>query len=368
VRRGTEVFVIGGGPAGLAAAIAACKKGFRVVVADGAKPPVAKACGEGLMPDTLAALGELGVALQPSDGFTVRGIRFLDGATAVDASFPRGSGLGVKRTVLHKKMLEKAEACGVSFLWNTPVTALATGGVVAGGAVMSARWIIGADGMRSRVRRWSGLEGHTRFDCRFARQRHYRVEPWSDCTELYWSETAQAYVTPVSSREVCVVLVSRAPSVRLEVVWREFPGLAHSLKYQEPSSVERGAVTAMHTLKQVCRGNVALLGDASGSIDAITGEGLCLSFHQAVALADALEAGDLSGYQIAHRRLARRPRMMGRLMLGLDGRPALRRRAIRALASHPGLFARLVAMHVGETSSAHFAKTGALLGWHLLAA
>jgi len=43
-------------------------KGFDVTVADGAKPPIDKACGEGLMPDTLRALRELGVAIRPEDG------------------------------------------------------------------------------------------------------------------------------------------------------------------------------------------------------------------------------------------------------------------------------------------------------------
>jgi flavin-dependent dehydrogenase len=35
----TDVFVIGGGPAGLAAAIAARQKGLRAIVADGSAPP-----------------------------------------------------------------------------------------------------------------------------------------------------------------------------------------------------------------------------------------------------------------------------------------------------------------------------------------
>ena len=64
----TDVFVIGGGPAGLAAAIAARKKGFRVVVADGGAWPIEKACGEGLMPDTVAALRELGVSVGEGEG------------------------------------------------------------------------------------------------------------------------------------------------------------------------------------------------------------------------------------------------------------------------------------------------------------
>ena len=43
----TDVFVIGGGPAGLAAAIAARQQGFRVMVADGAQPPIDKALRRG---------------------------------------------------------------------------------------------------------------------------------------------------------------------------------------------------------------------------------------------------------------------------------------------------------------------------------
>ena len=58
-----DVFVIGGGPAGLAAAIAARQRGFSVLVADGAEPPIEKACGEGLMPDAVKILDKLGVDL-----------------------------------------------------------------------------------------------------------------------------------------------------------------------------------------------------------------------------------------------------------------------------------------------------------------
>ncbi|PYU36874.1 MAG: monooxygenase, partial [Acidobacteria bacterium] len=90
----TGVLVIGGGPAGLAAALAARKKGFDVTVADGAKPPIDKACGEGLMPGTVTALRELGVAIGPGDGQAFRGIRFLDAGTSAEASFSGVSGVG----------------------------------------------------------------------------------------------------------------------------------------------------------------------------------------------------------------------------------------------------------------------------------
>ena len=111
---------------------------------------------------------------------------------------------------------------------------------------------------------------------------------------------------------------------------------------------------------------MALVGDASGSVDAITGEGLCLLFQQSVALAAALEAGDLSRYQTEHRRIGRRPEWMADLMLLLDRQRDLRSRAIRAFAGRPNLFAGMLAMHVGEQSTADFLSNGLALGWRML--
>ena len=58
-----DVFVVGGGPAGLATAIAARRRGLSVMVADGAIPPIDKSCGEGLMPDGVEALHALGITV-----------------------------------------------------------------------------------------------------------------------------------------------------------------------------------------------------------------------------------------------------------------------------------------------------------------
>ena len=105
----TDVFVIGGGPAGLAAAIAARKKGFEVMVADGAEPPIDKACGEGLMPDALAILRTLGVRVSAHEGFAYRGIRFVGESEQAKGHFPLLKGIGLRRPVLHQKMIERAE-------------------------------------------------------------------------------------------------------------------------------------------------------------------------------------------------------------------------------------------------------------------
>src|SRR5258708_24881928 len=113
-----DVFVMGGGPAGLAAAIAACQRGMSVVVADGTEPPIDKACGEGLMPETIAALGELGVEIQPDAGYRFRGIRFLQQEMQVGAEFPQALGVGIRGTVLQGWLMARAENCGVRLMWR----------------------------------------------------------------------------------------------------------------------------------------------------------------------------------------------------------------------------------------------------------
>lgn len=165
-----------------------------------------------------------------------------------------------------------------------------------------------------------------------------------------------------------MAVASHDPGLRLEESLLAFPELGARLRGAEASSAERGSVSANRRLKQIWRGNVALIGDASGTVDAITGEGLGLSFSQAVVLANCLRSGNLAGYQAAHRRLARRPLLMARLMLTLDGRPRFQRRTLQAFRKHPEVFRRLLALHIGSLSPFHLALDGLTLGWGLLTA
>ncbi len=114
-----DVVIIGGGPAGLAAAIALRQKGADCLVVEALSPAIDKCCGEGLMPDAVNLLSSLGIDVSEADGYGFHGIRFCNAAHTVDAVFPVGTGIGLRRTKLHQRMIERAVEAGVRIAWNT---------------------------------------------------------------------------------------------------------------------------------------------------------------------------------------------------------------------------------------------------------
>lgn len=344
------VWVVGGGPAGLAAAIALRRTGCAVTVVDCGAPPIDKACGEGLMPDSLAALRELGIGIPHDVGFAFRGVRFSDARSSVWADFPSERARGVRRTILHSLLIERATEAGAGMIWNAKHVRMVGGRLSIGGNLVDADLIVGADGLNSTIRRAAGLNEIKSEKRRYAFRRHYRTEPWSPYMELHWGPNAQVYVTPIAANEICVAAMSRDRRFRLEDALSAAPEIKARLKNASPISPETGALSVSRSLRSVCRDNVVLTGDASGSVDAITGEGMCLAFKQALALEDAVRNGGMRLYQQRHRALMRRPAAMACLMLGLERNPRLQRRALASLALHPEIFQSLLAIHVGAAS------------------
>ena len=346
----TDVFIAGGGPAGLAAGIAIRQRGLRVILADPARPPIDKACGEGLMPNTVASLKTLGVKLCPGDAIPFRGICFINDGVAAEGAFSESYGLGTRRTTLHNALAESASEAGVQCLWGARVTNIAREDVWLGFRRVRCRFIVAADGQNSQVRKWAGLDRGQPQKTRYGFRQHFRVAPWTNFVEVHWGSNCQVVVTPVRQDEVCLVVTSRSPRIRLKQALLQLPEVARRLQGASPIARDLGAISALRVIRTVYRGQVALVGDASGSVDSLTGEGLGLAFRQADALAEAIADDDLSRYQAAHRRINRLPEIMSRLLLALENRPKLRRRAIVALAKEPHLFEQLLAAHTGTFS------------------
>ena len=282
----TDVMVVGGGPVGLASAIEARLAGMSVVVVEPRQGPIDKACGEGLMPGALPLLARLGV--EPR-GFALRGVTYTDGRRSVSHAFTTGSGLGVRRTTLHSALHDRAVALGVAFeARRVDSVTQDSSGVTAGG--VTASWMLAADGLHSTVAQAVGLHlPAPRARRRYGLRRHFHVEPWSDNIEVHFTRLGEVYVTPTADGMVGLALLARR-GVSLDDAIAASPALADRVAGAAPASDLRGAGPFRQRTRRRVAGRVLLVGDASGYVDAITGEGLRLGLDQARAAVAAVVA------------------------------------------------------------------------------
>lgn len=368
----SDVIVCGGGPAGLAAAIACSMRGLAVSVLEWRRPPVDKPCGEGLLPEAISALDQLGIPPQDLPGVPFQGIRFVDGpGSPVQASFRNGWGRGVRRVELHAVLHRRAQQSGVDLRWGTQVRGMrqSTDAVelITACGTLRARWCIGADGLASQVRRWAGLDRGSRPTQRIGLRQHYAVQPWSRFMEVHWGRMGQVYVTPTADSGLCIAAVGRKRYRSVPEALSEIPELYERLRGAESTSAECGALTCNRALTCVTAGRVALAGDASGSVDAITGAGLALAFQHALAVSYAIEIGNLAKYERAHKQIRLRATLLGLLLLQLDRFPLLRKAALSSFRRNPQLFEQMLAIHTGAAPLSLLGSSGALtLGVQLL--
>ena len=362
-----EIVIVGGGPAGIVAAIAARRQGLQAIVLDARIPPIDKPCGEGILPQGAAALRRLGISFSPESVFPFRGIRFVDGEHSAHADFAGTTGFSVRRAKLHQLLVAHAVDAGVEFRWGARVTRIDRDAVATAKDNFPYRWLVGADGQNSQVRKWVGLASWMVRKNRFGFCSHFQVKPWSDAVEVHWGRGCQIFVTPMAGNEVGVTVLSRDSTLRLAGALSRFPVLAKKLQGATQTTRESGDTTGLRILPAITRGRVALIGDASGTVDAVTGHGLSLSFQQAIPLAEAMRLNDLGHYQHAHKHIAAVPTAMSRLMMIMAGSDWIRSRTVRLFEKTPRLFSRLLAIHseAAPLSSVGLAEIAGF-GWKFL--
>ena len=337
-----DVLVAGGGPVGLATALAAARQGLEVVIAEPRHMPVDKACGEGLMPAARTQLARWDIDELP--GHDLAGIRYLDEGHTVDARFRAGPGRGVRRTHLADRLREAAVAAGVR-IEDVALDAprQSADHVFVNG--FRARYFVAADGVHSRIAAGLGLVRPRRGLRRWGLRAHIEVKPWTDFVEVHIAPDAEAYVTPVGDRLIGVAIMSsRRASFPAQL--RDFPALREQLGNNEFTPV-LGAGPLRHSTTRRVAGRVLLAGDAAGYVDSLTGEGLAVGFAGAAAIARALAADRPQDWENDWRRVTRTSRWLTHGLLWVATHPT-RRLLVPASAAAPAVFRTVVRALGGE--------------------
>lgn len=371
-----DVAIVGGGPAGASLALRLGQAGLRVGVFEKKRFPRFKPCGEFMSPECVPILGELGVADDVSAlgarrvaGMELHGYerraegRFVDvGRTPAPVSF----GWAVRRERFDAVLLAAAAATdGVTVAERAEVAGLLRDrdGAVCGVRVregsaqaeVHARCVIGADGLRSRVAADLGVQRPVPWLRRLALTTRYAGVPAKECAEVHLFPGGYFAATTVDDGLFTLNLVVDQSVARTHGGdWDAFlarhlalaPHLRDRLAGATRVDPVRGCgPLATTTTAQVADG-VALLGDACGYVDPLTGEGMFFALRGAQILApvlvEALQAGAVDGDSLRPYLRARQTEFGPRFWLakllqrGLR-RPWLVARGLGLLAARPRL-------------------------------
>lgn len=307
--------MVGGGPAGAAAAASAARQGLRVTLVDKARFPRDKICGDGLTTGALRELEALGLDPSRVPSWCPVDRVHLSGPSrhTVVLPLPRDAGLYAavaRRVELDAAVLDLARAAGAEVREATGVRDVTLGVDdvtlhLEGGHELRARYVIAADGMWSRVRRALALDqpGY-RGDWHAFRQYVHDVSAPA-ATDLHvWFEPdflpGYVWSFPVAGGGANIGFGIRRGgpwSVQsMARLWTEILARPHIRAVVGPDARPEGPHRAWPIPASIDRqvlsaGRVLFVGDAAAAADPLTGEGIGQALASGRQAAEAVRLG-----------------------------------------------------------------------------
>ena len=318
----TQVMVVGGGPAGAVTGLLLAQRGWQVELVDRARFPRNKACGECLNPGGVALLAELGLVESvlatspavlegwdlalPGDGGwqpPARG-RFRGGDRA----------LGICRATFDAALLGEARAAGVRVREGVRVVKAHPGGpdkpaavelVLPGGGRQrrTARVLVGADGLNSRIRSEVGLAGPVADPPKASLTWRIRgTGPSRHQGRLLLGRRSTVGLAPVAGPDAThwnatLVVVEEADRANLlrrgwSIMSAALQGIPGGWRREPRVVAGPWGSGHFHRPVQAARtGRTLLVGDAAGYFDPLTGQGIYRALLSARLAADTIDQG-----------------------------------------------------------------------------
>jgi flavin-dependent dehydrogenase len=289
VDRSFDLAIIGGGPAGTAAAITAARLGRGVLLLERGRFPRHKVCGEFISPEGVALLAGLGCDDLVSRAPRIAHARiFAETAVAEAALSPAGA--AISRYELDDALWRQAAAIGADCRQQVEARAVTGTGpfiVTTTAGDFSARAVVNASGRWSNLRRsrlarpqqekWVGWKAH------------FRERGSASSVDLYFFAGGYCGVQPLGDGHVNVCAMVRAGSAdSIEQLVALHPRLAERSREWRQASETVATSPLVFAPAEAEECGVLFAGDAAGFIDPFVGDGISLALRSGTMAAEAL--------------------------------------------------------------------------------
>ena len=307
-----DVVVVGAGPAGSFTAYNLARRGYEVCLVDRESFPRHKPCGGGLPVHAVDLLQDRGIDLDPLVQSVTDRVRFLyDSEEPVETDLSDAPVTMVDRGEFDTALAESAQQEGTTFLQETAFESLRRNSdgceVELSDRTLETKFVVGADGANSRVARSADLL--TDQECGVALDAEVEVDPaivdreGSRATfNVNFVDRGYGWIFPKDG-----YLSMGVGGYDTDVAYPK--ALDRYLDESLPDDAVEDCFITGHPLPffqgqtDVVSGRVALVGDAAGMVDALSGEGIFYGLKGGTILAESVHrtlqegSNDLEGYR-----------------------------------------------------------------------
>lgn len=296
-----QVLILGGGLAGLSAALLLSKAGMRVAVIEKKTYPFHKVCGEYISTETLPFFQRLGVDPFALGAKAISRFR-LSGPSGTYLELPlEQGGFGLSRYRMDHALYQLAEQQGVTFFQKESVVDIdpEQGIVTTNKRSVEAELLIGAFGKRSLI--------DQKLDRSFLKQRspfvgvkyHLRSDHPADLIELHNFKNGYLGINQIEDDLCCTAYLASRKDLKaagsIDALEKQVLSRNPQIKrmfeqsekvYEQPLVINEVSLAQKPLVEQ----GLFMAGDSAGMIAPLAGNGMAIAMHSGKILAELILA------------------------------------------------------------------------------
>lgn len=298
----TEVLIIGGGLAGLTAAIHLSKKGFEVIVIEKNEFPKHKVCGEYISNEVIPYLNWLGINSKDLHSTLITKLQFsICNGKAINCVLPLG-GFGISRYALDEYLYRKAVSYGCTILKDSVESVVFNENqftvTTLNNVLLKAKIVLGAFGKRSNIDQKLNRSFIQKKSPWLAVKAHYSGNFPDDLVGLHNFKGGYCGVSKVENNKINICYLADYETFKR---YKNIEEYQKAVVFKNPNLKLLFEKCTMLfdkplTISQICfeqkkavENHILMIGDTAGLIHPLCGNGMAMAIHSAKIVSELVE-------------------------------------------------------------------------------